>query len=127
MHTIIDYVLLIFFLGYEIYKKVKSSPDIFLGPKHISEVYCIYSSGVKTLKSLEYLPPNIFRYAFPDQIPYQHFGDGDGTVNLRSLQVCTHWDEVKIITFHGLDHKTTVEEKTVLELIANVTGAEITI
>ncbi|XP_076449168.1 lysosomal phospholipase A and acyltransferase-like [Babylonia areolata] len=50
------------------------------------EVHCIYGYGVDT--------PAAFQFpkgAFPDTQPNTIYGDGDGTVNLRSLQGCLRW------------------------------------
>lgn len=49
-------------------------------------VYCIHGSGVPT--------PDILVFSkgqFPDTYPGEVDGDGDGTVNIRSLLGCLRW------------------------------------
>lgn len=52
------------------------------------QVHCIYGTGIET--------PEQFSWAkgyFPDYPPSIVFGDGDGTVNRRSAEVCLRWNE----------------------------------
>lgn len=52
------------------------------------QVHCIYGSGLST--------PEQFNWAkgyFPDYQPAVVYGDGDGTVNKRSAEVCLNWNE----------------------------------
>lgn len=47
-------------------------------------LHCLYGTGVKT--------PNSFYYeTFPNQEPKISFGNGDGTVNVESIQQCQMW------------------------------------
>ncbi|XP_049642375.1 phospholipase A2 group XV [Suncus etruscus] len=47
-------------------------------------LHCLYGTGVST--------PNSFNYeTFPDQEPKISFGNGDGTVNVESIQQCQKW------------------------------------
>uniref|UniRef100_A0A7E4V9W5 Group XV phospholipase A2 n=1 Tax=Panagrellus redivivus TaxID=6233 RepID=A0A7E4V9W5_PANRE len=51
-------------------------------------VHCIYGTDVQT--------PETFTWAkgyFPDYQPTTVYGDGDGTVNIKSLRVCNEWAE----------------------------------
>ncbi|KAL8581133.1 hypothetical protein ACOMHN_033581 [Nucella lapillus] len=50
------------------------------------EFHCLYGYGVAT-QSLYVFPKG----AFPNDLPDYNIGDGDGTVNTRSLQGCLRW------------------------------------
>jgi len=50
-------------------------------------VFCAYSVGVPTPEVLVYETDD----GFPDLRPKQIMGDGDGTVNERSLAMCKRW------------------------------------
>lgn len=49
------------------------------------EISCVYGVGVETLKRLD------FGIGFNNPKPAMVKGDGDGTVNYRSLSACKHW------------------------------------
>ena len=49
-------------------------------------IYCLHGSGLKTPGKLVYGPGD-----FPDEQPIVDHDDGDGTVNIRSLQGCLRW------------------------------------
>ncbi|CAH8869425.1 unnamed protein product [Trichobilharzia szidati] len=90
--------------GYEVMMKARENFITLSPPADVPEVYCIYSSGLVTMKRLVYKPAGIYRDAFPNQAPVLEYGDGDGTVNLESLEVCTHWPDVKIIHLPASSH-----------------------
>lgn len=48
-------------------------------------IHCLYGSGVPTSEAFQYTDK------FPDVEPTVVFGDGDGTVNLRSAIQCRRW------------------------------------
>ncbi|XP_065676253.1 lysosomal phospholipase A and acyltransferase-like [Hydra vulgaris] len=50
------------------------------------KMFCFYGNLVETPEMLYYKTG-----FFPDNLPLIHFGDGDGTVNLRSLEGCKMW------------------------------------
>ncbi|XP_028049885.1 phospholipase A2 group XV isoform X2 [Monomorium pharaonis] len=67
------------------------------------EVHCLYGSKVDTVEKLYYKGKSVSGY------PQLIVGDGDGTVNLKSLEACTHWQKSqkqKIYnkSFPGVDH-----------------------
>ncbi|CAH8869427.1 unnamed protein product [Trichobilharzia szidati] len=107
-YTVNDYQALFrdidFPLGYEVMMKARENFITLSPPADVPEVYCIYSSGLVTMKRLVYKPAGIYRDAFPNQAPVLEYGDGDGTVNLESLEVCTHWPDVKIIHLPASSH-----------------------
>ena len=51
------------------------------------EVHCLHGYGIETMNKLVYN-----KGKFPDSQPHVMYGDGDGTVNLKSLQACLQWD-----------------------------------
>ena len=66
------------------------------------EVFCIYSHGLDTVEKLGY-------YQFPDSSLVKIYGDGDNTVNLKSLEACKSWRDkqkqpVHTKSFYRLDH-----------------------
>lgn len=61
--------------------------------------YCIYGTGVKTVAQLIYAQGQ-----FPDEQPKAINGDGDGTVNRNSLELCTRWPNATAHPFPGSDH-----------------------
>jgi lysophospholipase-3 len=70
-------------LGHEQYKM--ASPALITEPPGVP-LHCIYGLGVNT--------PELFTWArgyFPDYQPVISYGDGDGTVNRQSLEVCRKW------------------------------------
>ena len=50
------------------------------------EVHCLHGHGIDTMHKLVYN-----KGKFPDSQPNVDYGDGDGTVNLKSLQACLQW------------------------------------
>ncbi|CAB3373511.1 Hypothetical predicted protein [Cloeon dipterum] len=54
------------------------------------EVHCAHGVGVATVEQLKYAKDK-----FPDSSPELIMGDGDGTVNLRSLEGCSKWKQAQ--------------------------------
>ena len=65
----------------------QASPALTLDPPGV-EVYCIYGSKVLTPEKLSWA-----KGYFPDYQPVIVYGDGDGTVNRRSLEACKMWNK----------------------------------
>ena len=62
---------------------------------------------------------------FPDGDPVRKIGDGDGTVNIRSLEFCKKWSEKQshpVITksFRRLDHNNILKDKQVVEYVKDI-------
>ncbi|KAL3085041.1 hypothetical protein niasHS_010110 [Heterodera schachtii] len=86
------------------------------------KVHCIFGVGVDT--------PDQFQWAhnwfFPDYQPYIRYGDGDGTVNIRSLEVCERWAKetadgtVEVHRVNGTDHMGILNDQRTLELIRDI-------
>uniref|UniRef100_A0A914VNE4 Uncharacterized protein n=1 Tax=Plectus sambesii TaxID=2011161 RepID=A0A914VNE4_9BILA len=73
--------------GYRMYKQNAFMLGNLSGPG--VEVHCIYSLGMDTPERFEWS-----KGYFPDYPPTTiHFGEGDGTVNQRSLETCLKWAE----------------------------------
>lgn len=72
----------------------------------------------KRLLSRLFYKPGIFLDGTPTLI----YGDGDGTVNIRSLEACMHWRGIqkqKIFnkTLNKIDHMTILRDKQTLDYI----------
>ncbi|XP_046386151.1 phospholipase A2 group XV-like [Ischnura elegans] len=72
--------------GWEMRKDVLSIANDFTFPG--VEIHCLHGYGVNTVDRLDY---GIGK--FPDGYPNLIYGDGDGTVNRRSLEGCTLWQQ----------------------------------
>ncbi|GAA39337.2 Group XV phospholipase A2 [Clonorchis sinensis] len=110
--------------GYDMWLHNPKQSDYLKGPTNVENVYCIYGTQLQTLEKLVYLPQGIFRKPFPDQIPTHVYGNGDGTVNLRSLQICNKWPNVALTELPGAKHLETLQDKRLLKLINEITGAK---
>lgn len=83
-------------------------------------LYCLYGTGVDT--------PEKFFYGtdeFPDTFPKTLFGNGDGTVNIRSLQACQKFigkqqQQVVIKSFSKAEHLGIIGDPRVIEYIKNL-------
>lgn len=68
------------------------------------KVYCYHGKNVPTMEHLAYREGY-----FPDYLPDIRYGDGDGTVNARSLEACRYWmddpdTDIVYKTFNGATH-----------------------
>jgi len=73
-----------YMVGYEMYKDTVNLLGDYPNPG--VELHCLYGSGVSTIESMSYKDETYF----PDK-PGLIMGNGDGTVNLRSLRGCLRW------------------------------------
>ncbi|KAL2712609.1 group XV phospholipase A2-like [Vespula squamosa] len=83
-------------------------------------MHCLYGKQIDTLERLYYKPGTSID-GRPQLIP----GDGDGTVNLRSLEGCLHWQtkqkqKVYYQAFPGVNHMTILKHADVLKYIKSV-------
>lgn len=111
-------------VGYQQLLETKRSVDGFVGPTGINELYCIYGTNISTIYQMSYAPANIFHNAFPDQDPMITYGDGDGTVHTRSLEVCKRWPGAKHIILAGAEHLRIVGDPRLIDFVRNIIGAE---
>uniref|UniRef100_A0A914GV13 Uncharacterized protein n=1 Tax=Globodera rostochiensis TaxID=31243 RepID=A0A914GV13_GLORO len=89
------------------------------------KVYCIFGIGVDTPEQFEWT----HSWFFPDYQPYIRYGDGDGTVNRRSLEVCERWgrttpEGVAVHRLNGTDHLGILSEPRTLALLRDILVAK---
>ncbi|VDP81782.1 unnamed protein product [Echinostoma caproni] len=94
--------------------------DGFVGPTGVDNVYCVYGTQVDTAYQLVYRPPTSSIPAFPEQKPQLIMGDGDGTVDLKSLQMCHSWPGVKVVRIPGGRHRELVGDSRLIDLIQQI-------
>lgn len=87
--------------AFQIWKDVKDL-NADLKPPGV-EVFCLHGRGVPTTKKV------VYTKGFPKSSPTLLKGDGDGTVNMRSLLGCLEWDgkqkqKVHHHVFNKVDH-----------------------
>ncbi|XP_013781387.1 group XV phospholipase A2-like [Limulus polyphemus] len=81
------------------------------------EVHCLHGVNVSTIERLNYA-----KNTFPDSQPTIIYGNGDGTVNHRSLLGCLRWignqsQKVYHKAFENVDHMGILRHSAVLEYI----------
>ncbi|XP_072751668.1 lysosomal phospholipase A and acyltransferase [Anoplolepis gracilipes] len=84
------------------------------------EVHCLYGNKVQTVEKLYYKPGTAI-----DGYPQLVFGDGDGTVNIRSLEACVHWQKsqkqkIYYQGFSKVDHTNILKNHDILAYIKTV-------
>ncbi|KAJ8958547.1 hypothetical protein NQ314_006386 [Rhamnusium bicolor] len=84
------------------------------------EVHCLYGVNVNTVEKLYYKPGT-----WLDGYPTLIYGDGDGTVNRRSLEGCRHWQSIqkqKVFTkeLTKIDHLQILHDKSTLDYITGL-------
>lgn len=87
------------------------------------EVHCLYGVNVDTVEKLYYKPGT-----WLDGYPKLINGDGDGTVNRRSLEGCQFWQSLQKQPVHSLplpkvDHMQILKHPSVLSYIANLVNS----
>ncbi|XP_022787807.1 group XV phospholipase A2-like isoform X3 [Stylophora pistillata] len=95
-------------------------PPVWINDPPNVPLYCLYGTGVPT--------PEKFVYGadeFPDTFPKTLFGDGDGTVNIRSLKACQSFvgkQKQKVFTksFSNADHMGIIGDIRVIEFVRNL-------
>lgn len=105
-------------IGWDIYREIMDNTRHF--PPPMVTTYCFYGLGKKT--------PLQFHYSsteFPDSPPDVTYGDGDGTVNIKSLEVCKRWitqQKYKVYSrsFSDVEHVHTVKNKSIIEAVSDV-------
>lgn len=106
-------------LGYEQYKM--AHPTLITEKPEGLAVHCIYGQGVDT--------PELLVWAkgyFPDYQPAIKYGDGDGTVNRKSLEICKQWQNKSggdLVTVHEIekaDHLGTLWDPRTIQLIKDI-------
>ncbi|ERL85318.1 phospholipase A2 group XV [Dendroctonus ponderosae] len=108
--------------GWEMRKDIEPYQQHFKPPG--VEVHCLYGSGVNTVEQLQYKPGT-----WLDGTPSLIYGDGDGTVNIRSLEGCKHWQplqkpKVFCQPFPNTDHMGILRSNQSQEYIAGLIRAD---
>ncbi|KAG1693156.1 Group XV phospholipase A2 [Nymphon striatum] len=84
------------------------------------ETHCLYGTGTKTTTRIEY------GKGFPDTLPSAIiFGDGDGTVNRQSLELCKQWplyqnEKFFHRTYPGVSHIELIKDQQIFDYILDV-------
>lgn len=102
-------------IGYEMWLDVHNLTSPRSAP-HV-EVHCLHGHKVSTIEQLDYQLGE-----FPDTKPKMKLGNGDGTVNLISLQACTKWSSLQKQPVHhknftSIDHMTILSDTRVMNYI----------
>ncbi|KAL7058142.1 hypothetical protein AAHC03_016739 [Spirometra sp. Aus1] len=105
------------------YMNTRDLVDGTTGPTGVDEVYCVHGSNVSTAAAMVYAPPSTFVSPFPDQSPTILFDDGDGTVNERSLAVCSRWKDVRYTVLPSADHLGIVRDPRFLQQLLDIANA----
>lgn len=112
--------------GYTKYQGVQNINKNFLSPN--VSMHCLYGVGVDTPESFYYTKP------FPNggsEDPEVTMGDGDGSVNTKSSEVCLRWAHnnggysFKSMTFDRVDHLAIISNEDVLGEIGSIVRASI--
>ncbi|KAL3282550.1 hypothetical protein HHI36_005730 [Cryptolaemus montrouzieri] len=87
------------------------------------EVHCLYGTQVDTVERLYYKPGT-----WLDGYPTLVMGNGDGTVNLRSLEGCLLWRNMQSQNIYSVplakvDHLGILSDKNVLQYISDLVNA----
>jgi len=104
-------------IGYNMWLDVKNLTYNMTPPG--VEVHCLHGYGIDTMQKLIYK-----KREFPDSQPHVLYGDGDGTVNLRSLRSCLEWkgkqsQNVYYQNYSKVDHLNIVNNPAVLTYLRN--------
>ncbi|ELT94107.1 hypothetical protein CAPTEDRAFT_214081 [Capitella teleta] len=90
------------------------------------DLYCWHGQGVDTVDAVHYSSDQ-----WPNGIPDTHTGDGDGTVNLKSLNACSRFAEepgslTDVRGFDGVNHLDLLHDAGVMErLVAVARGVDL--
>lgn len=84
------------------------------------ELHCLYGTGIGTTERLNYEKSKTL-----DGTPKLEQGDGDGTVNYRSLSACQHWKNlqkpsVQALELQNVDHMAILSHRAVLKYILDL-------
>ena len=82
------------------------------------EVFCWHGANVPTIETLVY-------HKFPESVPTFKYGDGDGTVNKRSMEACLRWrtqqtPPVHHRSFKDINHAGMIKDDQVVNEIKNL-------
>eukprot|EP00731_Ephydatia_muelleri_P011559 Em0006g453a len=103
--------------GFKMYTRTSTINAGFTAPD--VPVYCFYGTDVQTAESF------VYDQGFPDSQPTRIvYGNGDGTVNVKSAEVCLKWknDQGNFVSksFPGAEHGAIVQNSAVLRAVEAV-------
>ena len=104
--------------GYEMFTEIMNLTGA-LPPPNVT-LHCLY--GMKLDTPLQF----IYKEGqFPDTQPEVITGDGDGTVNIHSLQACSRWKgkqsyDVSLQGFAGVEHVHTIKNDDIIQYIDKI-------
>uniref|UniRef100_A0A182QYF1 Phosphatidylcholine-sterol acyltransferase n=1 Tax=Anopheles farauti TaxID=69004 RepID=A0A182QYF1_9DIPT len=89
------------------------------------ELHCLYGSNVTTVESLDYQKSYDL-----SGTPVLKMGNGDGTVNIRSLEACKQWttqqkQPITTKAFPGADHMSILADVNVIDNIVKLLLADL--
>lgn len=108
------------------------------------EFYCLYGGNLKTLTGWEWFTLgsnkfDILRIWFHNRLKYDTivtangnpesiFGDGDGSINLQSLEGCLRWRDAQNQEFHyqkfsGVSHARMASDERILDYLKKILTA----
>ena len=104
--------------GYEMFEEVKDLTGA-LPPPNVTH-HCLYGKDVSTPLQFIYKEGE-----FPDTQPRTISGNGDGSVNIRSLMACERWKgkqsyNVTLLGFSGVEHVDTIRTDDIIQYVDNV-------
>ncbi|XP_012229348.1 lysosomal phospholipase A and acyltransferase-like [Linepithema humile] len=90
------------------------------------EVHCLYGSNVDTVEKLLYNGKDL------NSSPQLVSGNGDGTVNIRSLEACAHWQQsqkqkIYYQGFPGVDHTNILKNSSILAYIKTILKRDVNV
>lgn len=105
-------------MGYDMFEKVKHLTGP-LPPPNVT-TYCYYGTDMPTPKQFQY-----GKGEFPDTDPHTINGNGDGTVNIQSLEACQRWKgqqkyDVTWRSFSGVEHVHMIKNSDVIKAVEAV-------
>ncbi|CAH8591563.1 unnamed protein product [Schistosoma turkestanicum] len=120
-YTVLDYPEYFsdsnYLTGYQLFTRHLETFNPLEAPEHVPEIYCIYGSGLLSVERLIFKSSSFFVSSFPNQTPRVIYGNGDGTVNLRSLKVCAKWPTAKVVEFVASEHQPILSEKRFIRFV----------
>lgn len=104
--------------GWEMRKDVNKFVTNFAAPD--VELHCLYGNKINTIEKIKFTGPTIGSGKFGFV-----YGDGDGTVNLRSLEACKKWETMQSEPIHPVpmanaEHIKILSDANVIKYIVDV-------
>ena len=104
--------------GYDMFETVCNLTGS-IPPPNVT-TFCYHGEGVPTNVQFVYSEGE-----FPDTQPKEITGDGDGTVNIKSLKACTRWQtqqsrKVSVMGFKGVEHVHMVKNQNVIDAVETI-------